>query len=81
MRADAAEQISQIGVEVEAIQLRGLDDGVDHRRTLAASVGAGEQPVLAPERQRPDRPLGSIVGISSRPSVVKRVSASQRHSA
>ena len=58
---DAREQVAQVGLRIEAVELGGLDQGVDRRRPQAAVIGAGEQPVLAAERDGPDRPLGGVV--------------------
>ena len=41
---DAVEDVGEPGLRVDVIQLGGADQGVHHRRPLAASVGAGEQP-------------------------------------
>lgn len=42
------------------LSLGGTDQAVDRRRTLAARIGACEQIVLAPKRDRPDRVLHGI---------------------
>lgn len=52
MVADAADQIGEIGLRIDAVQLTGLDQGVEDRGTLAAGVRAREGPVASPERQQ-----------------------------
>src|SRR3954471_12519749 len=49
--ADAADQIGEIGLGIDAIELAALDQREEDRRPLAAAVGAKEGPVATPERQ------------------------------
>src|SRR3954447_16761560 len=49
---EAGEDIAQIGLGGDVVELGRLDEGVDGGGTLAAVVRAGEQPVLAAERDR-----------------------------
>jgi hypothetical protein len=49
-------------LRVDVVELGGADQGVHRRGTLAATIGAGEQPRLAPEGNPAQRPLGRIVG-------------------
>ena len=58
---DAAEDLSQIGFGVEAIQFGGLDEAIDGGGPLTARVRSGEQPVLPAQRHGPDRALDRIV--------------------
>ena len=44
---DAADYVAQIGFRIETVQPCGLDDGVHGCGTVAAGVGAGEEPVFA----------------------------------
>ena len=61
MVGDAAEDVAQIGLGVEAVELGGFDQGVDGGGAFAAGVGAGEQVVLAAQGQGPDGALGGVV--------------------
>ena len=65
---DALEHVAQVGLEVEAVELRGAEQGVDRGGALAAVVGAGEQPVLATERDGAQRRSAALLSISRRPS-------------
>jgi hypothetical protein len=46
---------------LRAVELGGLDQGVDRRGAVAAGVGTGEQIVLAADRDTAQRPLGGVV--------------------
>jgi hypothetical protein len=50
---DAPEEVPQVGERIDAGELAGFDQAVDRRGAVAAGVGAGEQPVLAAEGNRP----------------------------
>ena len=50
---DAIEVIRQIRLGVEAVELRGLDDGERPGQGLAAGVRAREEPVAAADTQFP----------------------------
>ena len=41
---DAIEDVGEPGLGVDAVELRGADQGVHHRRPLAAAIGAREEP-------------------------------------
>src|SRR5712672_2067853 len=47
---DAREQVAQVGLRIDAVELGGLDQAVEGGRPQAALVRAGEQPVLAADR-------------------------------
>jgi hypothetical protein len=47
MVGDAPDHPAQIGFGIEAVELGGLNERVGRGGALAASVGAGEQIVLA----------------------------------
>jgi len=47
MIGDAGEDVVQIGLGVEAIEFRGLDQRVHRRGALAATVRAGEDPIFS----------------------------------
>ena len=61
MLSNALEHISQIRFWIEAVEFRRADERVDGSGSLAAGIRAGEQMVLAPERDRAQRTLGGIV--------------------
>jgi hypothetical protein len=61
MVADAGQNIPEIGLRIKAVELGRLDQGVDDGGAFAAAVGAGEEPVLAADGERPDRTFGGIV--------------------
>jgi hypothetical protein len=58
---DAGKHVAQVGFGVEAVQFRRLDQRVHGGGTLAAAVGAGEEPILSAQSQGPDGALGGIV--------------------
>ena len=57
---DSGYDVFEIGVGFDATQLTGLDQRSDDGPVLAAAVGAGEQRVLAVERNRSDRSFDDI---------------------
>ena len=57
----AFEHILQIREGLMAVEPRGLDQAHDRSGTLARPQATREQPVLAPERNRPDLVLDSVV--------------------
>lgn len=61
MVGDAGQNVPEIGLGIEAVELGALDQGVDDGGALAAGVGAGEEPVLTADGERPDRAFGGIV--------------------
>lgn len=61
MVADQSQDVTEIGLRIEAVELGALDQGVDDGGALAAAVGAGEEPVLTADGERPDRTFGGIV--------------------
>jgi hypothetical protein len=44
---DSGENVAQIGLWVEAVEGRGLDQGVENGRATATAVRAGEEIVLS----------------------------------
>src|SRR5947208_10387751 len=58
---DAREQVAQVGLRIDAVELGGLDQAVEGGRPQAALVRAGEQPVLAADRNH-----GVILPMSGR---------------
>lgn len=57
----AREHFAQPCVRVMAVGLGGRQQAHDRRGAAPGSLVAGEQPVLAPQRHRPDRVLDRIV--------------------
>jgi hypothetical protein len=58
---DAGEHVAEVGFGIEAVELGGLDQGIEGGGAFAAGVGAGEEIVLPAEGQRPDLPFGGVV--------------------
>ena len=57
---DAGDDGGEIALRIDAVQLAGLDQGGQDGPVLAAAVGAGEEGVLAVERDWPDGALNDI---------------------
>ena len=53
MVGDAAKHVAQIGFGIEVVELAGLDQRSDDRPVFRAVVVAGEERILAGERDRP----------------------------
>jgi hypothetical protein len=60
---DPSEHVCEPRLRIDVVEPCGLDQRVHHRSTLAAAIGAGEQPRLAAERN-----LAVILPISGRMS-------------
>ena len=60
---NAFEHVAQVRLRVKAVQFGRADQRVERGSALATGIGAGEQPVLAADRQSPD-----ILPISGRKS-------------
>ena len=58
---DAGQHVGQPGLRIDIVQARRLDQRVHEGGPLAAPVGAGKQPGLAPERDPAQRPFGRVV--------------------
>jgi len=50
-----AEHVREVSIHIEVIEPRGLYDGIQRRRVLAAAQAAKEQITLAADRHRPQR--------------------------
>jgi len=61
---DAGDQVSEPGLRVDTVELRGADQEADHRRAFARAIGAAEQP------RRAQRSLGGV-GRYADPAVVE----------
>lgn len=62
MLGDAAEDVGEPGLGIDIVHLGSDDQAVHGGGTLAAAVGAGEEPGFAAERDAAQRSLGGIVG-------------------
>jgi hypothetical protein len=77
----AGEDVGEPGLRVDAVELRGLDQGVHGGRAFAAAIGAGEGPVVAADPERPailpmsGRRLRSIIAGTLSMGVVSGASA------
>lgn len=60
MLGNVTEDISQVGLGIEAVQLGRFDQRVEGGCALGAPIRAGEQLVLAPDRDTAQRPLGRV---------------------
>ena len=78
METDAAQDVGEPSLRVDAIELGGADQGVDRRRALAATIGTREQPRLPAEGNTAQRALAALFDRQIRPSSRKRVKAGQR---
>jgi len=58
---DPGESVAQIGFRVDAVELGRLRDRIEGGCALAAGVGAGEEVVLAPQRDPAQGVLGDVV--------------------
>jgi hypothetical protein len=67
---DLGEDVGEVGVRVNAVELARLDQRGDDSPVFAAAVGAGEERVLAAERNRADRSFDRV-GVDLDPAVVE----------
>lgn len=72
---DAGKDVGEPGLGIDAVELRGADEGVHHRRPLAAGIGAAEQPRLASECNAAKGALGGV----NQASVLERIAARRRN--
>src|SRR5512142_1686586 len=73
---DAGEHVAEVGFGIEAVELGGLDQGIEGSGAITAGVGPGKKVVLPAEGQRPDLPFGGVV-VDLQPPVVE-VAAERR---
>src|SRR3712207_9315130 len=78
---EPVEDGGDIGLRVEAVQLRGLGDGVDDRSALSPCIAADEQIVFPRNSYILQEPLGQVV-VDRQPAVLdvahQRIPAPQR---
>jgi hypothetical protein len=67
---DPCERVGEVGVRIDAAELAGLDQRGDDRPIVAAAIRAGEERILAIERDGPDRSLDRV-GVDLDPAVVE----------
>src|SRR5262245_1065786 len=72
-RDDPDEHVAQVSLRVDPVHLAGFDERGDDRPMLAAAVGAGEEMIFAPERDRPDCAFDDI-GVDLDAAVVEEAS-------
>ena len=53
MVGEAGEHVAQVALRIEAVQLRGADQAIEHCGTLAALIRTGEEVILAVMRAFP----------------------------
>jgi hypothetical protein len=58
---EAADDVLEVVADIEAVALGALDEAVEYRGGLRAVVAAGEQVVLAPDDDGPQRALDGVV--------------------
>lgn len=58
---DAGDDVVEVGGGIDAVELAGLDERGEDRPVLGAAVGAGEEVVLAAERQGSDGAFDDVV--------------------
>ena len=75
---DSGDDVFEVGVGFDATQLTGLDQRSDDGPVLAAAVGAGEERVLAVERDWSDRSFDDIAVDLDAAVVKEAVSPCQR---
>ena len=50
---NVAQHVGEPSLRIDVVHLGGDDQAVHERRPLTTAIGAGEQPVLAADRNRP----------------------------
>jgi hypothetical protein len=70
MVGDTAEDIGKIVLRVDGVELGAFDQRVHGGGASATGIGAGEQPVLAANRDATQGALGSVV-VEGKPAIVK----------
>ena len=62
MIGDPAEHVGEPGLRIDVVEFRRADQGVHRGGPLATTIGAGEQPCAAAERDSAQGALGGVVG-------------------
>ncbi|KHL24241.1 hypothetical protein PK98_14785 [Croceibacterium mercuriale] len=66
----AGQRAGEPGLRINAVQLGGFDERGDHRPVLATFVRAGEERVLAAQRERTDRSFDRV-SVELDPAVIE----------
>ena len=61
MLCDAAKELSEVELWVQAVEFRCTDERVDGCRTNATRISAGKEVIAATKRDGAERPLGAAV--------------------
>src|ERR1700722_4307098 len=72
---DLTDNVSEIGVRIDAVEFAGLNQRCDDCPMLAAAIGAGEQRILSVQRDRSDAALHHV-GIDLDAAVIKEAGKS-----
>jgi hypothetical protein len=78
MIGQPSEDVGEPSLWVDAVELAGLDQGVDRGRPFSAAVRAGEGPIVPAQGHPAQRPLGGVVADADPTVVHEPVSAAQR---
>ena len=73
---DACEHVGEPSLGIDVVEPRSLDQRVHHGGALAAAIGAGEQPRLAPSAMPRNARSAALLVMQIRPSSRKRVKVS-----
>ena len=71
----ALEHVGEVGVRLHVVELRGFNQRADRRPAPGTAVAAGEQMVLAAQRNRPDGALDRI-GVEFDAAIIKSSNSS-----
>src|SRR4051812_789964 len=61
MLGDAADDVTQIGFRIEAVELGGADQTIDSRSVFPASIRTSEQIILPPQGDGAQLAFGGVV--------------------
>ena len=70
MIGDTSEHVTEIGFRIKTVELSGFDEAVEGCGALGAPIRAGEQVVLASDRDASQGPLCRVV-VEGDPAVVE----------
>ncbi len=57
----AGDHVAEVGLRIDAVELAGFDQRRDRCPVLATAIRAGEERILAGERNRPDGAFDDVV--------------------
>ena len=58
------QHVGEPSLRVDVVELGGDDQAIEKSGALSATIGSGEQPGLAPQRQATQRSFGAIVVVT-----------------